>query len=483
MNEISYNMSHIFAHMNLNYKQNECRQKNVIEFFADRTESYTILYNDQVQALLESDLNDVIDLVDSLKNGVNILRTCQIISNELNLTSNNRLSCQTLYSTNMIGFILPYVRVDTDRELLRYIMQIIDKLTFITQPEDSPLQNPIFLQNIIEIFKLSETKNKLDALNIINNLLCDECICVQVFNIVSKLNFIQILIDARFFDIEFVSATLESYDNTIENPLFFSSSILDDFSQLYDKESLTCMVPYISLISNNLNIQDNSIRKNFTSALSYILKNRETHLTAINEGVPNNLINSLCYFHHYTVMYVFDCIYRLAKNNYSEAFIQPLFIRLCSHLLETVDSVETLKHILRFLNIFLPMHFYDMDSSIYIEILLTMTERQTFSLRIFASLILIKCLQVMQDQDIKSQLIEKNFFDFIYENVDSYSSDETIFLLDSIIKLFQRSSFLFEELSMNINLQNMINNLANNENDETSKKAQYLLQTYYNTNS
>ena len=450
-------------------------RKNNIGHFANTAALHTI--NMTNQNYPEEDINCVSRAIENIKNGKNILKSCQIIENEFKKNINDHISCQTFLDLDIIQYILTYIDPDTDYELLECAMNITYYSTGATQSTDSPLQDELFIQNLVSVFQTQSNKLKTMSLEIISNLLIDENVSNTVFFVLSDLDFLTILKNSNFLDLNYthkISEELEIFD-----PAIFSSEILSCFSQLYEKEELICMAEFIKLLSQALIDKDCEpcIRKNFAGALSYILKNQNLHETALKFNVPSNCIQSLCQYHDESIAEVFDCIYYLIKKNKINEFSHPTFIRQCTHLLESIKDPkgEIINHILQFLDVYLPKYFK--NSSDFIPILIDIVlEERPFTSRINASLVLLECIPCA-DQNYFMHLFEKKFFSFVFNNIFSFEKDDIDFIIKTILRVFEKDEEIKNIFFEYDDFLNMLDELTENDDDDISNLPSLFIQS------
>ncbi|OHT13749.1 hypothetical protein TRFO_16081 [Tritrichomonas foetus] len=454
------------------------RTRNVIAYFAQKVEVYSIENEENSNHQDFHHINSIGQAIECIHNGVEVLRSCHIIENELMSASNNNISCQSLLDTGIIGFILPYAVPDADIELLESVISIIDKITFINQPLDSPLQNPVFLHNFVSIIQKSFSKIKLNALNIISNLLHDENISKNVFEVLSEINLIQILWNADLFNSSFTQKTASNFNYSIEDPIVYSSGILSDFAETYDKERVSCLIPYLSIIINNLNVENQHALKNFVSALSYILRSLDSHQIIIDAKVPKICIRLLSFNHEAAVSEIFDCFYRLEKKNNIPNLLKPKFARLCTHILETSSNPDILLHIIRFLDLFIPKHFNEIDQKLFIDVLINLTEYQKYKIKIYSSLVLVRSFNFASDEII-FYYHEKKLFDFIFSFILSYQPDDVIYILHNILSLIERNQEMKELFVLDQEFKKMLEEVLTEGEGEVTEFSQFLIQSFY----
>lgn len=462
--------------MTLEYKNEE--SENILEYFSNTIVIHS--KNLSEECTEEEDISTLSNAISCLQNGINPLRSCQIISNTLQKENQANFN-QYLFDTGIIRYILPFINKNTDIELLEYAMNIIYILLTIDQPSDSPLQNETFLQDLISILSLqNQIQLKLTALDIIYNLLHDENIYVNVFIVLKKIDFLKILQEYDFFNPNYAIGSMEQ--NEIYNPLFYSSSFISDFSQMYQTDELICLAEFIPILSQALiNDAYRPIYREYSAdALSNILKNFNTHPTALRSEVPENCVKSLSLYHEGPFSEIFECIYNLLindKNNINDSegvhkFFEPTFIRQCTHLLESYKSNTTIMHILKFLDFYLPKYFPLIDTSNFTQILsdiaLDKGSCKFFQLRITSSLVLIRCIPFADDKYFNF-LFQEGFFNFVFNSINSYDKDDTIFIIHNFLKMFERKNEMKEKFLSDNDFQEMLNDLASSDDEDIAQ--------------
>lgn len=458
--------------MELLYKSQ--KSNDVIEYYANVVN----MHNNEV----DEDFSVVRKAIEDLKNGINIKQSCQIIHEELDKADNQNISCQSLFDTRVIGYVIPYITADLDIELLECTMSIINKASFIDQPVDSPLQEKLFIENLISIFQSYEFIDyKIKSLYIILNLLRDDNISENIFLILTEIGFVQILVNSNFLNISYAKKITKDFDYKFENPSLISSEVLSDYLNIYPTEKLIDFIEIIPLLSEGIidKTCESLTRRNFAKSLSIILQNPETHLVAYESKVPKNCVKSLTLYQEDSVAEIFDCIYYLMINNDKiESFLKPKFIRICMHLLDTVknpdeddcstDYEDILEHMLRFLDFYMPKYIKDIKDISQILFDIVLTANRPFRPRIAASLVLIKCMKY-QDQNYINILLEKQLFTFIFDNILSYEKEEIEFILDALLKKFETNEAIKNQFLESKDFNDMLNELAEYDDPEISK--------------
>lgn len=407
---------------------------------------------------------------DSILQGIYILPSLHFYENELKNLQRHNQTVEKMIQSGIIGYLLPYVSINFEQDIIASALEIANRLA-LEIPEDSPLQNPDFIQNMLVILINTFYPNQIKVLGIIHNILIDDLIGETVFEILNNLNFVGVLDQTRFFNIEYSNEIAKLYHTSeLEEPICMAAACLSEYLAYSSEEELTALSYIITKAGNEyITTTKKQLSKEFIKIIRYLMKCQSNLELAVKSNIPAILLDFLSLKHDDVDEVIYICFNYFYKMNETPVeLLSHKFFELTRHLLFT-SSKNTILRIIKTIDTMTVDHCEVLYRNNIIHDLVALDKDDPiYTIREAASFVILDFFQ-QASLEMMLDLFESNSIEVICDVAQSFEANNILFVLNTFVLMKNKYTEVLEYMKQSETLNNFLSDLISHSSIEVAE--------------